>query len=245
MRWVALGAALLVLGAQELSLVERGIAAYAEERYAEALQAFHQAAQEAGDDSPALAVLEYDQALAALGLGELELAVAAAQSAKRREPAELGARADFVLALTHYRRALEAEALASLPGAPAQAFDPALEAIEAARDAWIAAALAAPDWPEARRNVERALIKRAQLMEARRVAESNRRVRQPDATPEPDPEAQPPTESTSSNAPPPAPLELSPGELAELLSALERSGESRDEERARRRTRSMDVEKDW
>ena len=156
-----------------------------------------------------------------------------------------GARAQFLLGNVHYRDCLHAEARASVPGAPAAAFEPALAAIEAARDAWIGAALTQEDWPAARRNVERALIKRAQLLEAQRVAESNRSVRQPDAAPEPTPSSEPAPEGSPPGAAEPEPLELSPGQLAELLRALDRVQGERDEAREGRRARAQAVEKDW
>ncbi len=237
--------ALLLLGAMTLEAdhIDRGIVAYTQERHAEALGHFHAALEAAGPDAPA--ALYYDQALAALALDELELAAASAREARNRDPANFGARAQFMLGNVHYRDSLRAEARASVPGAPAAAFDPALAAIEAARDAWIAAALAQQDWPAARRNVEHALIKRAQLLEAQRVAESNRSVRQPDAAPNPTPSTEPPPENSTSATSEPEPLELSPGQLAELLRALDRVQGERDESRESRRARTQEVEKDW
>ena len=43
----------------------------------------------------------------------------------------------------------------------------------------------------------------------------------------------------------PEPLELSPGQLAELLRALDRVQGERDEAREGRRARAQAVEKDW
>ena len=77
------------------------------------------------------------------------------------------------------------------------------------------------------------------------MAESNRSVRQPDAAPTPTPSNEPPPEGGTPDSSAPEPLELSPGQLAELLRALDRVQGERDESRADRRTRAQEVEKDW
>lgn len=129
----------------------------------EALARFTDAVVDAGAD--ASAELLYDRALAALATGELAVAEASADAAAVRGGGEFIARRDFVRGNTAFARSLSAEAEAK-PGATA-AIDRALAHAETAFRSWCAAAAARDDWPEARRNAERALL-RVESLRARR-----------------------------------------------------------------------------
>jgi hypothetical protein len=136
--------------------------------------------------------------------------------------------------------ALEEEG--SRPGGDPEALRVAEMRAEDALAFWQSAATTRADWPEARRNVERALLRLQGLREKR----GGRKP--PDAPPRPEP---PPPEPPEEE-PPPAPdpslqtAELPPGRVLDLLDLLRaREDEKRAARRAWRRTRSADVEKDW
>jgi hypothetical protein len=244
------------------------VRAYRDGRFRDALHAFVEAERSAGPDAPP--ELLYDQALAALRAGELGLAESAAERAAARGGAEFLALRDFVLGSAAFARAEKAELEASRPEAEPFAFNPAITQAEAARIAWQRAAMSKPDWPEARRNVERALLKVEELKRKKAAAEQERQKQKganppsnpsrPDARPEPQPETPAPREAPApdeqtqdqrqqvkpTDRPEPAPDETSPEPVARLLEKLrEKEREKLALRRGQRKARNARVEKDW
>lgn len=183
---------LLVFGAfQGGDPFEEGVRLYKAAKYAEALEAFTRAEGEAGIKAPP--ELYYNQALAALAAGETTRAATAAERAAARDPKRFTRLRDFVLGNAAFARceALEKDLDASggLPQGPQgplapmtsvktplpEAFDPAIRLAESARDAWIAAARGAEDWPAARRNAERAIVKIEELQKKKEEARKRKK----------------------------------------------------------------------
>lgn len=252
--------ALLLLAA--CSDVGDGVRAYRAGNFEEAHAAFAAAEERAGDG--ASAALLYDRSLAALRVGELDAAESAAVRAADRDP-DFAGRRDFLLGNVSFARCELAETQANSPEAEPFAFDVAIRYGEAARDAWGAAAASRNDWPEARRNVERALLKIADLRRQQAARDPNSK-KAPDAPtpPRPAPPTPPPTPTAGPDAeqPPDAPgpgadgtpdaepgavvAELTPEQvrrLFETLAAKER--EKLDVRRERRRTQPPEVTRDW
>lgn len=146
------------------------------------------------------------------------------------------------------------------PDADARARSIALRHGEDALAAWQVAAASRRDWPEAQRNVERALRWVRALRER-----SARRRQQPRANPtQPNPEERPDGAPENDGAKPPPPTPRNPEDLAnerptattprtltpeEVLGLLDRLRALEDEKRGVRRTtrktQSASVEKDW
>lgn len=195
----------------------------------------------AGDDAQAPAL--HNLALAALCARELATAESAAQRLTE-DSASLG---EFLLGNVAWERCLEIGAIARTPEAEPFALDAAIAQCEAARDAWIRAALSRADWPEARRNVERALVELADLERVRDEARAR------DPRPEPEPEPPPPEDSEDEGElveeEPPKPPEPPPLPEEEIEAILERLAQKDLEKRALRREqraeRSAGVERDW
>lgn len=229
--------------------ISAGVRAYREGRYEQAHEALARAAEEAGESAPA--ELLHDLALAALRTGSLSAAVEAAERAARRAKPELAPACDFLLGNVAFARAELAALQASGPEAEPFAFDVALALAERARLAWERAATSRADWPQARRNVERALLLLEDLR-ARQAEARTAREKEPDAPPpEPEllepPEAEPitePGEEEAAREPELAPL--APEELTRILERLALKEREKQELRSRRRSeRSSDLEKDW
>lgn len=244
-RWAVLGLSALVLPV----LVggcggDGGRTAYEAGRYEEALAAFTREVEAAGDG--ASAALHHDRALAALAAGEFRIAAASLAAAAARGGPEVAERAGFLLGNVAFESGLLAERQADTPEAEPFAYDVAIAYVEEARDRWAAAAMSRADWPEARRNVERALLELRRLEEKKARKE---RGEDPRKAPEPPPLPEPggPSRTTEEEARPEAILtELSPDQVTALfdrLAAKER--EKIEVRRAERRARSEDVEKDW
>ena len=136
--------------------------------------------------------------------------------------------------------ALEAEGLR--PGGDPEASKAAVMRAEDALAHWRAAARTRADWPEARRNVERGLLRLARLREKRGGRRKPRRPepRKPPRSPE----------DAEDERPAPQPrllsVELPAARVLDLLDVLEaREREKRLVRRAWRRRRAADVERDW
>lgn len=229
--------------------IAAGVRAYREGRYEQAETALARAAEDAGDG--ASAELLHDLALAALRAGSLSTAAEAAERAARRAKPELAPACDFLLGNVAFARSELAALQASGPEAEPFAFDVAIALAERARLAWERAAASREDWPEARRNVERALLLLEDLRARKAEAETARKL-EPDAPPpEPEPleppEAAPITEPGEEAAPrEPELAPLAPEDLARLLERLAAKEREKLELRSRRRTeRSSDLDKDW
>ena len=116
----------------------------------------------------------FNKAMAALRAGELQKAEAAAEKAAVRGGQEFFGRRDFVLGNTSFQKTLVAELQASGLEADPIAFDLAITFADKAKTAWQLAATSRTDWPEARRNVERALRKLVELKQKKAEAEQRR-----------------------------------------------------------------------
>ncbi len=240
--------ALLAAGAvDELS---EGIRAFLEGRFRDALAAFERAEAAAGDDAPPEILL--NRALAALRLGEIDMAEAAAARAAARGGADFAALEVFIRGSTDFVRCERAEAATDLPNAPLRAFDTAIAHAERARIRWQEAATARPDWPEARRNAERAILKIEELRERRERSREARRPKESRPVPRPVPETRESAPETDgprvpeeAPRPPAAARELSEAEVQALLRTLaEKEKERRKSRRAERETRTAGG-RDW
>lgn len=241
-------ALVLLLGGDEFA---EGLRAYREGRFADALRAFAAAEVAAGQN--ATAELLYDKALAALGAGELVEAEIAAEKAAARGGAEFSALTEFLLGNVAFARAAKAEELASRPEEGPVALDAAMAHATAARDLWERAAASRADWPEARRNVERALVKLEELQKKRKAAEKNRKSESrpkplpPDLRPPQPPDPRKPgTGARPDRSVTPQLVELSPEQVQRLLDKLgEKEKEKSVLRRAQQQARRTAVERDW
>ena len=166
---LALVLPLLPGGDDEFAL---GVRAYREGRPQDAARYLRLAAQAAGD--AASPELLFDLALASLASGELRQAEIAAEKAAVRGGGTFVPLRDFVLGSAAFARCARAEAQASGPEAEPFAFDIAIGYAIAAQSAWQRAAASRDDWPEARRNVERAQAKLAELRDKKREAQKRK-----------------------------------------------------------------------
>lgn len=194
--------------------------AFREGRFGDAQRAFAAIEDAAGDGAPA--VLAYDRALAALRAGDLRDAEAAVARAEARADGALAPFVHFLRGNVAFAKSELAEVQADTPEAEPFAWDVAIVHAETARRSWRLAVTEREDradWPEARRNVERALLRIADLREKKADAEKRRKRRN---DPKPKPRPRPPAPER------PAPEqdaakarggELSPEEVAKLFEA--------------------------
>jgi hypothetical protein len=118
-----------------------------------------------------------------------------------------------------------------------EAFKAALRHAEDALAYWQAAAASRADWPAARRNVERALLRLRGLRERRGGGKDD--AKRPPVEPEAAPPKPEPARKLEAS-------ELPPGQVLQVLERLRRREvEKLEVRRARRRARSADVERDW
>lgn len=186
----------------------------------------------------------YERALAALGAGELARCEEAIGGI--HDPAA----AAFFRGNVAFARCVEAEKQASTPEAEPFAFDVALQYGRKALAGWTEALLSREaDWPEARRNAERALLKLAELEEKKSNAERERRKENaPSPRPVPPPPPVAPAKEKEESATDPALLrtELSEAEVARVLETLARKEREKAAlRRAHRRTAPGQEGKDW
>lgn len=197
----------LLLLAWACSGADAGRSAWSEGRYAEARERFAARVTRAGDG--ASAELLYALAAASLRAGDSSLAQEAAARALDRSRSGFRADASFLLGCALLQRSVEAEERARAPEADPATWDEALAHARGALDAFAQANLAsARDWPEARRNLERALLAEARIAAARAAARASRN------------EADPGQPEGGAAEPPP---DLAPEELARLLERLEQA----------------------
>ncbi len=150
----------------------KGMDAYREGRFQEALEAFVQAEAAAGEDaSPELL---YNKAMSALRAGEIEQVESTVEKAAARGGNEFSALRDFLYGNVAFERCLKAQEKASQPGAEPTSFDAAISQAQAAKQFWELAAMSRPDWPEARRNVERVVKKLEELKKQKEEAEKKK-----------------------------------------------------------------------
>ena len=163
--------AMLALGACRAE--HPAIVAFAYGRFGEALAGFRQLERDLGDEAPA--AVFHGQALSALRTGALVEAELAVEKLVARGGLDFAPERDFVLGVTAFVRCERAEAQASGPEAEPFAFDVAIAHAEAAQAAWQRAAIARGDWPEARRNLVRAMNKLDELRKKRQAAIERKR----------------------------------------------------------------------
>ena len=219
----------------------QGVAYYRDGRFREAHEAFVSECEEAGEDAKPESF--YNRALAALRIENLSDAEVSAEKAAAGESA-LRPRTDFLLGNAAFARCVMAERQAATAAAEPFAFEIAIRYGEKARDLWMQAAMSRPDWPEARRNVERAQTLLESLRGKKNDAERKKAPR-PEPTPRPlpdpgnvGPEPEPPPDGKIS--------ELSPGEVRALFERLAtKEREKRTVREAHRRERMTGVERDW
>ena len=231
---------LVILGVDALADAVR---AYREGRYRDALQAFTAAEADAGANAGA--ELLFNKALAALRAGEPSLAESAADRAAAKGGADFAAFRDFLRGNIAFLRCEKAELQAFAPLAPASAFDPAIAFAEAAADFWRRAALLRTDWPEARRNAERALLKVEELRKKKDDAAKDPRDRKKNDEERPNPPS-PDDQPEEVRKPVAPPKELTPDEVRRLWEALKR----KDAEKAKLRRLQQQAlrtpaERDW
>ncbi len=223
-----------------------GLHAYQQGRFSESLEAFTAAEKASGHEAPA--ELLYNRALAALRAGQLRIAEFSAEKAAARGGMVFVALRDFLLGSTAFARCLRAEAEGSLMDADPTAFDRAIAHAEAAGRSWRTAASGRDDWPEARRNAERALRKLKELRMKRAAAEKRpKKTADPDAQPQPRPvDRDPPDLEESAQSPQRESGRLSPEQMTALLGKLaEKEREKLSLRRARQKLQRAKVEKDW
>lgn len=152
-----------------------GKAAYEAGRFDEALRHFSEAERAA--PSPELA---FDVALAALRGGDLDTAESAAARAFETSAHESDVRADarFVLGAAAYERCLREMKQAARPESEPFAYDGAERLARRAAAEWAASCVLRGDWPEAARNVERALARAAECRTAKSEAEAAKKRKQ-------------------------------------------------------------------
>jgi hypothetical protein len=232
-----------------------GRAAYRDGRFSDA----HAALSRRATDRGASPELLYDAALAALRAGDH----AAADAALSRVPArsDVGGLAAFLRGNVAFARCELAMKQAFAVESEPFAFDVAIAHGRTARDAWIAAATLRAQWPEARRNVERALLALDELERRKAEADPKRKKagrpevrlrpapKKPGKPPNKPPDTQSSTEDKSagkdgSQDKPEA--ELTPEEIRRLIERLaEKEKERLRARQARRQEKSADVERDW
>lgn len=189
----------------------------------------------------------FNRALAALRAGDLTAAEADAKRAAARGDPEIEALSDFLRGNTAFARCRMAERQASTAAAEPFAFDVAITYARKARRLWQAAAMSRLDWPAARRNVERALLKEEEL-KRKKAARDEQQRRKTDRPPRPQPRP-PPTPGPDAEPDPavdPQLKELAPEEVLRLLDKLaQKEKEKRALRRSERKARTAGVERDW
>ncbi len=180
-----------------------------------------------------------DRAVAALRAGDWRGAEA---WAKQLAPAQR----DFVRGNVAFAHCEMAERQASSPAAEPFAWDVAISYGQRARDFWKHAAMSRNDWPEARRNVERALLKLDELAQKKKQAEQ-RRQSNPKPKPKPKPQGDPQgKEETQQPKDQPQLRELTAEQVLRLLDKLAvKEKEKIALRRSHRKVRMAEVERDW
>jgi hypothetical protein len=200
-----------------------------------------------GDDG---ARVLFNQAVAAIRGGDLVTAEIAAEKAAARGGALFEARRDFVLGCAAFLRA-EREEIKIYGPQGAKAVDAAITHVERALAFWQSASAGETDWPEARRNAERALL---ELSELRSKKDELGKDPQKAPKPKPQPASEDPAASPQDPgvdkrpAPRPDPQvsELSPEQIARVLERLsEKEKEKIRLRRAEQQARRASVERDW
>ncbi len=245
-------ASMLLLGGDRFFTGER---AYKEGRFRDALEELSAAEETLGNSaSPELL---YNKALAAFYAGDLTVAEYTAEKAAARGGPSFGALCDFLRGNTAFVRCeraesgAESELEANEEDAGLSGLDEAIACAEAAKDLWQQAAMSRADWPEARRNVQRALIK---LDELKKKKETQRKQQERDRKKDkkikkvPDPLPQDPgaRKQIALTKVRPQLNKLSSGLIKQLFDKLKRKEKEKiTVRRTQRKLKRADVEKDW
>jgi hypothetical protein len=199
-----------------------------------------------GAPEPTAAERAYERALAALREGRPRDAAAAAEEAAREDAAAFAPRRDFVRGNVAFAASEAAEAEAEKPDAPPDALEVALAHAEDAVAHWGRAAASRDDWPAARRNLERGLLRLAAL----RAKQKSRSAKPSEERPPPPEEAPPPPERREPDGDPAnvdvETKELRPEDVSRLWQVLaQKEREKRAARRAARATDPAAAERDW
>lgn len=196
-------------------------------------------------DRPSPPSLVHDLALCALLAGDLGACESAADELARVPDPSLAARGEFLLGNVAFARALGLADLARQPEAEPFALQGARVQARRAREAWRRAAMSRLDWPEARRNVERAARLERELERLAEEARGDEPPPEPQPEPE-EPEGEPLEEPAEEPPTPDVLPALDEAELAGLLELLARKEREKLELRAARHAeRNLDLERDW
>lgn len=238
---VLLAATVLMLATGDA--FRRGIEEYRSSRFKEALAAFTEAEHEAG--VAASAELLYNRALAALAAGVPQVAEICAEKAAVRGGVAFRDLRDFVLGNAALLRSARAEAEAQLREADPTALAQAIRYAEQAIAHWTRAARARDEWPEANRNVERALQTLERLRKSKEEAEKKRKkkTKKPKDSEEENDEKEEDERKAIAQK---REQGLSAEDLAALLAQLAKNEQDkRKVRRDRQRERRKSLEKDW
>ena len=187
----------------------------------------------------------YTRALAALRDGRLEEAESAAESAAARGGPEIRVLCEFLRGNVAFARCEMVERQAEEPGAEPFAYDVAIAYGEKALRFWRHAAMSRADWPEARRNVERALLKLEELQKKKADKDEQRR-RESDPQPRPRPKPKPRGGDAEADPDRPQLQQMSREQVMGLLEKLaEKEREKLALRRLHRKVRMAEVERDW
>ncbi len=212
---------------------QRGVEALRAGDATTARQLLQIALDEAGDDAPL--AWHIDHALAALAVGDDDAALASVERSAVARGDDRGL-ADFVRGVVSYRRALAIER-ETAGGGEMAAFDPAVLHAQAAVAAWTRALRTRADWPQARRNIERA---RELLERAARATSS------PPPPDESEDEDVPDEEADEEDVELPAHLtELPPSRVRSLLDLLARKERDKAALREQEQRRRTSGGRDW
>ena len=185
----------------------------------------------------------YTRALAALRAGRLD----EAESAAAAGGPEIRVLCEFLRGNVAFARCEMVERQAEEPGAEPFAYDVAIAYGEKALRFWRHAAMSRADWPEARRNAERALLK-LEVLQKKKADQDEQRRRESDPQPRPRPKPKPRPRGGDAEADPNRPQlqQLSREQVMRLLEKLaEKEREKLALRRSRRKVRMAEVERDW
>jgi tetratricopeptide (TPR) repeat protein len=223
---------------------EVGVEDFREGRFLEAHAALRDEVEAAGEEAPDR--LRYNRGLAALRAGDFRDAEAQARLAAGSDDPGVGAHAEFLRGNAAFALARMAEQQADSLEAEPFAFEIAMGYARTARDGWQRAAVTREDWPEASRNVERAVLLIESLKDRKTKAERKRDPR-PDPKPAPIPDPPEPGPKSDQDPEKKDPLrELTASEIERLFDVLAEKERAKLEiRRANRRERMAGVERDW
>jgi hypothetical protein len=202
-----------------------------------------------GCGSQSRARAAHDDALAALQRGDLKAALAAAERAASAGGERWKPVLDFVRGSASFARSRAVEPPAAATQAETAALEQALVLAEDALAFWRRAAMSREDWPAARRNVERALLRIEALkarLPARSASGSPTPVILPGGGDAPGPDGEEPPGADEETTVETVTTDLAPDALARLPELLrQKDAEKRAARRARWAAPARTTERDW